>query len=164
MPCAMRSSAIFGAKVCQTSTGRMLTPRIDDVYVSKWGTMLLAMAWSSTCGTKCRLLVAPLRLTPFSLVVFISSLLTVRSAESWPSADGAMCWMFLTPTDLAPPIHNINAALGRVLFAIHAFRPHMAKGCTLLTVRLDAVARHLSALITDQGNIPDIFTRLPRKN
>jgi hypothetical protein len=143
MPRTMRSPAIFRAKIRHSSTGRMLTPRIHNVHVAKGVTVLFAMAWSSTCRTKCRLLVAPLELTPFAPDIVKSMLPTVRSAIPWPSADWAMSWVFIAPSDLAAPVHNINAALGRVLFAIHALSPHMTEGRPLIAGRLDATARHL---------------------
>ena len=139
MPCAMRSHAIFRAKICYSSTDRMLTPRAHNSHVAKCGTVLLTMAWFAACRTKCRLLVAPLELTPFAPVVFKSMLLTMRSAKSCPSADLAMCWTFLAPSDLAAPVHNINAALGRVFLAVLSIPTRFAKACPLLTTCIEAM-------------------------
>jgi hypothetical protein len=72
-------------------------------------------------------------------------------------------WVPLAPGDVAAFVFDIDVALIRVLLTVHTFASWFTEVRSLVATQVDAKLGHLSVLICNQGNIPDIFTRLPQE-
>lgn len=152
---------------CRTMIGLLVAPNsltklVFHVVESVLLTVRRAILWLPASRAVRGMLLAPSDFAAFVLDIN-GALRCVILAKAGLTAGRAMSWVFLAPSDFAPLVPDINIARFCVFLAVLSIATRFAKGCPLLTICIEAVGRHLSALICDQGNIPDIFTRLPQK-